>query len=334
MEKDACQNKAGEENEKEPESGKADRVNSDSEDEEEMPQEGEEKAEDVAEAESEVEKAKGEAVGDEEAEFGETSGEVDEEAVEEAGLVSDASGVEEEREEGEDEEMADADEGQTETAEEETATEEGQDENGNQADFDDESSNTSTASPFKKPSFAANSDRKRHMSVDSSSNLSESSESSAVSSHHKADRQAYQQQLAFYRTPMVGRETVCIFCLTKCTPDRDPKLLTCLHSSCAECFRERVELAAGERKAMQCVEDDDISAVQEDLTVACPLCKVSGTIQFLQIRYFLRLLVVLSLNIWRPASNMATGCLCRKAQLHMKLIPILTNCYVNSLIVI
>ena len=265
-----CQNKAKEELEKEPERGKTEPVNSKAED-EEMPQEDEEEADETTEAESEVEKAKGEAGGDDETEMDEA----DEEAVEEAGLVSDASGVEEEREEGEDEEMADADEGQTETVEEEPEMEEGQDENGNQADFDDTTSNTSVASPFKKPSGATNCDRKRHRSVDSSSNMSESSESSAVSSHHhKADRQAYQQQLAFYRTPMVGRETVCIFCLTKCTPDRDPKLLTCLHSSCAECFKERVDLAAGERRAMQCVDDDDVSAVQEDLTVACPLCKV------------------------------------------------------------
>ena len=100
-----------------------------------------------------------------------------------------------------------------------------------------------------------------------------------MSSHvHKADRQAYQQQLAFYRTPMVGRETVCIFCLNKCTPDREPRLLTCLHSACAECFRERVELAAGERRAMQCgVEDDDVEAIQEEITVVCPLCKVRTT---------------------------------------------------------
>ena len=256
--KDESENKAQEESEREPVRAKPDEAKSNAED-EEMPQDHVEETNETTEAEE----ANGDAGDEADAEIGETSGEGDEEAVEE----------EEEREEGEDEDMADTDDGQAENAEEEEAAMEvGQYEN---TDFDDEASNTSTASPFKKPGGATNNcDRKRHRSVDSSSNLSESSESSAVSSHVKADRQAYQQQLAFYRTPMVGRETVCIFCLNKCTPDREPKLLTCLHSACAECFKERVALAAGERKAMQCVEDDDVEAIQEEVTVVCPLCKV------------------------------------------------------------
>ena len=41
---------------------------------------------------------------------------------------------------------------------------------------------------------------------------------------------------------MVGKDTVCVFCLTRCsTKDKRPQLLTCLHSACLDCFKERVE---------------------------------------------------------------------------------------------
>ena len=54
-----------------------------------------------------------------------------------------------------------------------------------------------------------------------------------------ANRQYYEQQLNYYQNnPMTGRETVCVFCLTRCSSkERRPQLLACLHSACYDCFK-------------------------------------------------------------------------------------------------
>ena len=54
-----------------------------------------------------------------------------------------------------------------------------------------------------------------------------------------ANRQYYEQQLNYYQNnAMTGRETVCVFCLTRCSSkERRPQLLTCLHSACYDCFK-------------------------------------------------------------------------------------------------
>ena len=90
-------------------------------------------------------------------------------------------------------------------------------------------SESELSSPFKKPSLRAS------VSGSISEDLSESGGSRfSVESALKAKK----AQLSYYKTPRVGRETVCVFCLEKCA-DKDPKLLTCLHSTCAQCFRVR-----------------------------------------------------------------------------------------------
>jgi hypothetical protein len=98
-------------------------------------------------------------------------------------------------------------------------------------------SEESLLSPFKKPESDK---RQRHLSVASSSNASECSEDTHCGKPEPTDEQkkAFEQKLAYFRTPMVGKETVCIFCLTRCT-ERIPHLLTCLHSACQTCFKVR-----------------------------------------------------------------------------------------------
>ena len=110
---------------------------------------------------------------------------------------------------------------------------------------------------------------------------------------------------------MVGKETVCIFCLTRCsTREKRPQLLTCLHSACLDCFNESAESCvkgAIERKPNPTAKnvkdessgegDDDCCEVVEECNepqvavVPCPLCKVSTTDDeikdnlFLQVQY-------------------------------------------------
>ena len=86
-------------------------------------------------------------------------------------------------------------------------------------------------SPFKKPYFRTrNSGSVSDCSESATSKLSVESSSLAVA------LKAKKAQLSYYKTPMVGRETVCVFCLEKCAA-KEPKLLTCLHSTCAQCFQ-------------------------------------------------------------------------------------------------
>lgn len=136
-------------------------------------------------------------------------------------------------------------------------------------------------SPFKKPSdFGFNEsgsvsgrsqggNRVRHRSMESSSDYSESGKSVMDS------QQQYQNHLAFCKKPLVGQETICIICLTRCC-DKQPKLLTCLHSTCHACFQTALDDARKEHKTVENVTlDDDIAPIEQDVFILCPLCKVS-----------------------------------------------------------
>merc|ERR1712218_401183 len=81
-------------------------------------------------------------------------------------------------------------------------------------------------SPFKRPSDAQSVDglsskggiRERHSSMNPMESDSES-ENSMMDRRQSATEEMsaqYAQQLAFYRKPIVGQDTVCMFCLTRC----------------------------------------------------------------------------------------------------------------------
>ena len=97
---------------------------------------------------------------------------------------------------------------------------------------------------------------------------------------------------------MVGKDTVCVFCLTRCsTKDKRPQLLTCLHSACLDCFQQQVEnskkdtienkskpkenLLKNEAGIETNESDDDCCEIVGDcseteaVVVPCLLCKVS-----------------------------------------------------------
>ena len=95
---------------------------------------------------------------------------------------------------------------------------------------------------------------------------------------------------------MIGRDSVCVFCLTRCSVrEKRPQLLTCLHSACLDCFKERVE-SCKNKKAENVTKpeanlpknegvgdgtDDDCCEIIGDcsetksIVVPCLLCKVS-----------------------------------------------------------
>ena len=93
----------------------------------------------------------------------------------------------------------------------------------------------------------------------------------------------------FFRKPIIGQETVCIFCLTRCA-SKSPKLLTCLHSACTDCFEERHQNAIIENKKADIVSvdlDEDGCPLPAEVTVSCPLCKVSSSKKEIVNNYFL-----------------------------------------------
>ena len=108
---------------------------------------------------------------------------------------------------------------------------------------------------------------------------------------------------------MIGKDTVCVFCLTRCsTKDKRPQLLTCLHSACLDCFQERVESIKKEKLENKRKErelklkkegltddtDDECREVFEDcdesesVVVPCLLCKVSTAEDEIQDNLFLQ----------------------------------------------
>ena len=151
----------------------------------------------------------------------------------------------------------------------------------------------------KRPKLCLDQDNKDSASVevfsDDTSVFSDYSKISSVkeTTNVLAGQQYYQQQLTHYRNnPMVGRDTVCVFCLTCCSiNEKQPQILTCLHSACLECFKERVDTlkkehtesrniakadtVTGEHGDEDCCEIVDECDETEVTVVPCPLCKVS-----------------------------------------------------------
>ena len=110
---------------------------------------------------------------------------------------------------------------------------------------------------------------------------------------------------------MIGKDTVCVFCLTRCsTKEKQPQLLTCLHSACLDCFKERVEnvkkeILEDKRKAKEqklkqeglgdttdtdeeCCEILGDCNEAEAVVVPCLLCKVSTAEDQIQDNLFLQ----------------------------------------------
>ena len=67
-----------------------------------------------------------------------------------------------------------------------------------------------------------------------------------------------------------------MFCLTRCA-SKSPKILTCLHSACEDCFQERLEAASKENKGVTVDLDEDGCPIAAEITVSCPLCKVASS---------------------------------------------------------
>ena len=105
-----------------------------------------------------------------------------------------------------------------------------------------DTANSTANSPFKRPSDAQSVDgsskggRERHLSMTSMESESENSADPRRQSVTEDLSRQYAQQLAFYQKPIVGQDTVCMFCLTRCS-SKNPKILTCLHSACQDCFK-------------------------------------------------------------------------------------------------
>eukprot|EP00095_Tigriopus_kingsejongensis_P002200 maker-scaffold2190_size19107-snap-gene-0.5 protein:Tk02200 transcript:maker-scaffold2190_size19107-snap-gene-0.5-mRNA-1 annotation:"e3 ubiquitin-protein ligase trim33-like" len=139
---------------------------------------------------------------------------------------------------------------------------------------------SNVSSPFKKPNIVGFNDshsqsghsqtesRVHHESDGSVSDVSESGKSIMESNQ-------YQNHLAFCKKPLVGQDTVCIICLTRCC-EKEPKLLTCLHSACQSCFQDAIDEAKKEHKIVENVSiDEDVAPIEQEVFISCPLCKVS-----------------------------------------------------------
>ena len=73
--------------------------------------------------------------------------------------------------------------------------------------------------------------------------------------------------------PLVGTETECVFCREKCTTN-NPKLLTCLMSSCASCFSRRIRDSIRDNSANDVV-DLDGNDIQMAPEVTCTVCNAT-----------------------------------------------------------
>ena len=113
----------------------------------------------------------------------------------------------------------------------------------------------------------------------------EAEEKEISSTNMEEANKQYRHQLKYYRKPYVGRETACMFCLTKCH-DRQPQLLACLHSACKECANEAKKT---QKKTVEVIDgEEDVFAVRNEAKIACPLCKVQTGESELMDNLFLR----------------------------------------------
>lgn len=123
--------------------------------------------------------------------------------------------------------------------------------------------------------------------------------------------------LLLQNTPMIGKDTVCAFCLTRCsTKEKQPQLLTCLHSACLDCFKERVENIRNEiledkrkmkneklkKEGLGDTTDTDEECCEilgdcdeaEAVVVPCLLCKVSTSEDQIRDNLFLQVTIYVS----------------------------------------
>ena len=70
-----------------------------------------------------------------------------------------------------------------------------------------------------------------------------------------------------------GTETLCVFCSEKCA-NMCPKLLTCLHSSCAACFSRKIRESIRDNSNNDIV-DLDGNDIQMAPDVSCAICKTT-----------------------------------------------------------
>ena len=73
--------------------------------------------------------------------------------------------------------------------------------------------------------------------------------------------------------PSVGTDTECVFCREKCS-NNSPKLLTCLMSSCANCFSRKIRESIRDNSANDVV-DLDGNDIQMAPEVTCTVCKAT-----------------------------------------------------------
>eukprot|EP00092_Neocalanus_flemingeri_P008917 GFUD01009592.1.p1 GENE.GFUD01009592.1~~GFUD01009592.1.p1 ORF type:complete len:1808 (+),score=537.57 GFUD01009592.1:62-5485(+) len=138
-------------------------------------------------------------------------------------------------------------------------------------------------SPFKKPSSSV-----RH-SVDDDSRSVNSMDRD--NSFYREDSEGISDSLSIRSyneqhdpEPLVGTDTTCVFCMNRCG-ERKPKLLTCLHSSCSQCFDEKIRISIRDNSANDVVDidGDDIQMAPE---VTCSTCKATTSEDEVMDNYF------------------------------------------------
>ena len=73
--------------------------------------------------------------------------------------------------------------------------------------------------------------------------------------------------------PLVGTDTECVFCRERCS-NNNPRLLTCLMSSCASCFSRKIKESIRDNSANDVV-DLDGNDIQMAPEVTCTVCKAT-----------------------------------------------------------
>ena len=122
-------------------------------------------------------------------------------------------------------------------------------------------------SPFKKPSTSV----RQSMDEDSRSVGSRADEEEEASSEH---------------IPTIGQDTSCVFCFQS-VMGKKPRLLTCLHSACLQCFEDKIRVSIRDSDNTNVVGlDDDGDEVQMAPEVTCPICKATTSEDEVMINHF------------------------------------------------
>ena len=113
-------------------------------------------------------------------------------------------------------------------------------------------------SPFKKPSGSG-----RHSVDEDARSQGSSRDEDAASAKSFCEGED--------PVPLVGTDTLCVFCMERCSGN-SPKLLTCLMSSCANCFSRKIRESIRDNSANDVV-DLDGNDIQMAPEVTCTVCK-------------------------------------------------------------